>query len=177
MRAVQRAYAPSPPRSQARWRRSAPTAWVQPDAVLEVAYGVLDPAWRVDDRPTRVQRPRASRSVDEGVIASIWRRGRAGNRAIGFTRRTMSRTGCGVRLGLERGVSRPATPGPRRRPSSREWESSRSCWKSPRSRSRRLARWRMVIEKRTSISRQGQRQCGRGSRCRPAPPGCPLAPP
>ena len=32
-------------------------------------------------------------------------------------------------------------------------------------RSRRLARWRMVIEKRTSISRQAATQCGRRSRC------------
>ena len=52
---------------------------VQPDAVLEVAYGVLDLGVAA---MIGLQFQRLPIAVgDEGVIAVIWRRGRAGNRA------------------------------------------------------------------------------------------------
>ena len=49
------------PPARRRWRRSAPTALVQPDAVLEVAYGVLDLA--SDDRPPVPASPHRGRLV------------------------------------------------------------------------------------------------------------------
>ena len=57
----------------------------------------------------------------------------------------------GVRLGLERGVSRLGDIGGAVHPVGNGSQSSSGIASI---RSRRLARWRMVIEKRTSISRQ-----------------------
>ena len=64
---------------------------VQPDAVLEVAYRILDLgvaamiSLQFEGLPVPVG--------DEAVIAVSGEGGRAGNRGVGFTRRTMSRTG------------------------------------------------------------------------------------
>ena len=64
---------------------------VQPDAVLEVAYGILDlgvaamVGLQFEQLPVPVG--------DEAMIACIWRRGRVGNRAPASPGRTMSRTG------------------------------------------------------------------------------------
>ena len=64
---------------------------LSPDAVLEVAYGILDlgvaamVSLQFEQLPVPVG--------DEAVIAVFGEEGPVGNRAIGFTRRTMSRTG------------------------------------------------------------------------------------
>ena len=63
---------------------------VQPDAVLEVAYGVLDLGVAA---MIGLQFQRLPIAVgDEGVIA-VLRRGASWEPGVGFTRRTMSRTG------------------------------------------------------------------------------------
>ena len=124
---------------------------VQPDAVLEVAYGVLDLGVAA---MIGLQFQRLPIAVgDEGVIAVSGEEGELG-------------TGCrlhppdneprrrGVRLGLERGVSRLGDIGGAVHPVGNG--SPVLLWyrldQVPQA--GRLARWRMVIEKRTSISRQ-----------------------
>ena len=99
-----------------RWRRSGPRGDLQPDAV-EVAYRVLG-------RAAMIGLQFSGSSVPVGVRSRIagWRLEPVGNRASASPaddepyRR-------GVRLGLERGVE-SSRRHRRRRPSSREWESS-----------------------------------------------------
>ena len=111
---------------------------VQPDAVLE---GVWHSRSGV---AAMVKPPFEQLPVPVGDEAfCIWQEGQLGT--IRFTRRTMSRTGAGVRLGLEGGAVVSATsaaPHPvRNRPPGIWIASMRLC---------RLLCWRMVMEKRTS---------------------------
>ena len=85
-------YAPSPgPPARRRWRRSAPTMWFSmSDAVLEVAYGVLDLGVAA---MIGLQFQRLPIAVGDGRDSCIWRRGRAGNRASASPAGQWSRTG------------------------------------------------------------------------------------
>ena len=71
--------APSVPPARRRWRRAPRGHVVQPDAVLEVAYRILDlgVAAMISLQPSSIS---PSRSVMK-PCSCRWRRGRAGNRA------------------------------------------------------------------------------------------------
>ena len=150
---------------------------VQPDAYLRSRIAFSISAWR---QMISLQFQGLSVPVgDEAVIAVGGEEGQLGTGASASPSRTMSRTGRCVRLTLKRGVSRLGDYFRRRRPSSREWESS-PLRGIASIRSRRLARWRMVMEKpriHPALSVRFDESVGTRSRCRPAPFSyVPLAP-
>ena len=122
--------------------------WFSPTPYLRSTYGVLDLGVAA---MIGLQFQRLPIAVgDEGVIAVSGEEGELGTgRRLHPPDNEPHRRG--VRLGLERGVSRLGDIGGAVHPVGNGSPVSSGIASI---RSRRLARWRMVIEKRTSISRQ-----------------------
>ena len=152
MRAVQRARlcAIACTASQAPLAAKRPEGrWFKPDAVLEVAYRVLDLGVAA---MISLQFQGLSVPVgDEAVIAVGGEEGQLGTGRRLHPPDNEPNRRC-VRLTLERGVSRLGDIGGAVHPVGNG--SPVLFWYRLDHRSRRLARWRMVMEKRASIRRQ-----------------------